>query len=304
MTRERPGGAGDGDERRPRPPFDPPVAAASLSGRSDAAWARAAAPHVGAAFLGGVALDGATREAARALVARGRDEFLPPDPVAFVADELDALADVPLRPAVNVRSATPAPLRAVGRAAAARDAVVEVNAHCRQSEMCEAGAGETLLREPGRLARQVAAVAGTGATTSVKLRTEVDGVDLPAVAREAVEAGASWLHVDAMDSESVVADVVRAVRASETTRTRPVVVANNGVRDAGSTREYLRHGADAVSVGRASDDPATLRRVRRAVEAWDGRGPAGGRAGSGAGADEAVDGDGEDGEGPGSEVSA
>jgi hypothetical protein len=59
-----------------------------------------------------------------------------------------------------------------------------------------------------------------------------------------------------------------------------------------------------VSVGRASDDPATLRRVRRAVEAWDGRGPAGGRAGSGAGADEGVDGDGEDGEGPGSEVSA
>jgi TIM-barrel protein len=201
---------------------------------------------------------------------------------------------------VNVRSATLAPLRAVGRAAAARDAVVEVNAHCRQPEMCEVGAGETLLCEPDRLAEQVAAVAGTGATTSVKLRTEVDGVDLPAVARRAVAAGASWLHVDAMDSEAVVADVVRAGRAASG-ETPPVVVANNGVRDAASAHEYLRYGADAVSVGRASDEPATLRRVRRAVEAWHGRGSAGGRAERGTEADE---GEGEDGEEAGSEVSA
>jgi TIM-barrel protein len=245
------------------------VALASLSGRSDAAWARAGLPHVGAAFLGGIAIDEATRGAARAMVDRGREEFLPPDPVAFVGRQLDALADAPLRPAVNVRTATLGPLRRVARACAARGAVLEVNAHCRQAEMCAAGCGESLLREPGRLTAQVAAAAGVGRgdarpTVSVKLRTELAGVDLPSVARRAVAAGADWIHVDAMDSEAVVADVVAAVRDADPTAR---VIANNGVRDGPSTREYLRYGADAVSVGRASDEPATLAAVRRATEA-------------------------------------
>ena len=153
--------------------FEPRVAAASLSGEADAAWARAAAPHVGCAFLGGVALDEATRTAARKLVGRDREEFLPADPVAFVDDQLDALADVDLRPAVNARSRTVGPVAEAGAVCAANNAVLEVNAHCRQAEMCEAGAGEALLRNPGHLADQVAAADDAGATVSVKVRTEL-----------------------------------------------------------------------------------------------------------------------------------
>jgi tRNA-dihydrouridine synthase len=74
------------------------------------------------------------------------------------------------------------------------------------------------------------------------------------------EAGADFVHVDAMDSESVVADVVAATDAT--------VVANNGVRDERTVREYLACGADAVSVGRPSDDPDVLARVRAATDAW------------------------------------
>jgi hypothetical protein len=50
--------------------FEPRLALASLSGAADAEWALAAEEWVGAAFLGGVALDAATREAARDLEAR------------------------------------------------------------------------------------------------------------------------------------------------------------------------------------------------------------------------------------------
>jgi tRNA-dihydrouridine synthase len=64
-----------------------------------------------------------------------------------------------------------------------------------------------------------------------------------------------------MDSEGVVAAV-----AAEA----PFVVANNGVRDRATVREYLACGADAVSVGRPSDEPAVLRQVRAAVEEWFG----------------------------------
>ncbi len=252
--------------------FAPRVALASLSGAADAAWARAASDHAGCAFLGGVSLDGPTREAARELVARDREEFLPEDPVAFVDAQLTAADDLPMTLGVNVRTTTLAPLRDVARVCDDHDAHLEVNAHCRQDEMCAAGAGETLLRDTDRLREQVAAAREAGATVSVKVRAEVEGVDLPALARGLDDAGASVLHVDARDSEPVVGDVADACGG--------FLVANYGVRDRATAHEYLRHGADAVSVGRPSDDPVVLARVREAVEEWFAGGDGNGEGGA------------------------
>ncbi|WP_135822732.1 tRNA-dihydrouridine synthase [Halostella litorea] len=239
--------------------FRPRLALASLSGEADADWALAAADHVGAAFLGGIALDEASREAAREMVAdRDRNEFLPPDPIAFVDDQLAELDGAPVRAGVNVRSATVEPIRDAARICADHDAVLEINAHCRQEELCAAGCGQTLLRDADRLCEYVRAASDAGATVSVKVRTEVPGVDLPETARRVAEAGADAVHVDAMDSEAVVADVVDRADA--------FVIANNGVRDRESVAEYVDHGADAVSVGRPSDDPEVLARVRAAIE--------------------------------------
>ncbi|MBB6644778.1 tRNA-dihydrouridine synthase [Halobellus ruber] len=243
--------------------FAPRVALASLSGAADAAWARAGADHAGAAFLGGIALDEPTREAARDLVARDREEFLPPDPVAFVAAQLDALADAPIRPGVNVRAAAAAPVAEVASVCAAHDAILEINAHCRQAEMCAVGCGEALLRDTDRLRTFVAAASDAGAAPGVKVRAGVSGVDLPGVARAVADAGAEAIHIDAMDSEPVVREVAEAAPSL-------FVIANNEVRGPESVAEYLGYGADAVSIGRPSTDPAVRRRVRRAVEQWDG----------------------------------
>ncbi|EMA38998.1 tRNA-dihydrouridine synthase [Halococcus hamelinensis] len=242
------------------PDFEPRVALASLSGESDAAWAARGADHAGLAFLGGIALDEGSRRAAERLVERGRNEFLPTDPFGFVERELRALDDRPLRAGVNVRSATRAPIRNAAELCADHDAIVEINAHCRQEELCAAGCGETLLRDAHRLCEYVETAAATGATVSVKLRAEVPGVSLPETAGWVAAAGADVLHVDAMDSESVVREVSEATDA--------FVVANNGVRDAATVTEYLDYGADAVSVGRPSDRPAVLGRVREATDAW------------------------------------
>ncbi|WP_135303183.1 tRNA-dihydrouridine synthase [Haloarcula amylovorans] len=243
--------------------FRPRVALASLSGQSDAAWARSVEKHVGCAFLGGVALDGPTREAARRMVDRDREEFLPDDPVAFVDEQLAALADAPLRPAFNVRSVSLAPIERAARVCSRHDALLELNAHCRQTEMCATGAGQSLLRDPERLAEQVKTAADEGATVSVKVRTEVDAVDLTAIARTVETAGGDAIHVDAMDSEVVVADIADAADL--------FVIANNGVRDRATATEYFEYGADAVSVGRASDDPAVLRAVRETADDWFAR---------------------------------
>ncbi|WP_117594979.1 tRNA-dihydrouridine synthase [Haloprofundus halophilus] len=246
------------NRRAERPPLR--LAAASLSGVSDSEWANAAAPYVDAAFLGGIALDGVSREAARELVDRGRSEFLPDDPLSFVDAELRALSDAPIRVGVNVRSATVSPVRAVATVCSDHGAILELNAHCRQDELLAVGCGEALLADTDRLCRYVAAAAETGATVSVKTRTEVSGVDLPETARRVADAGATMFHVDAMDSEHVVGEVAAAVGDDL------YLVANNGVRDAASVREYLDYGADAVSVGRPSDDPRVLKRVRAAVD--------------------------------------
>jgi len=243
--------------------FEPRVALASLSGEADADWARSGADYAGLALLGGIALDESTRRAAREMVAdRDRTEFLPADPLAFIDAQLSALSDVPIRAGFNVRTTTLDPLAGAAEVCRDHEAVLEINAHCRQAEMCATGAGEALLANRERLREQVETAAGTGATVSVKVRTEVPGVDLPAVAGAAADAGADLIHVDAMDSEPVVADVARAADA--------FVVANNGVRGEASVREYAEYGADAVSVGRPSDDPAVLSRVREAAASWLG----------------------------------
>ncbi|VTT86415.1 tRNA dihydrouridine synthase B like [Halorubrum sp. DM2] len=249
--------AGDG-------PF---LVAASLSGVADAEWARRAADHVDVALLGGVALDPASRAAARDLVARGREEFLPTDPLAFVADQLDAVADAdaPARPGINVRSATLEPVRETAEICADRDAVCEINAHCRQPELRAVGCGESLLRDPDRLERYVAAAAEAGATTSVKVRAAVPGVDLVAAAETAAEAGADWVHVDAMDSEPAVGEVASALDDGPPDAT---LVANNGVRGRETVAEYAAYGADGVSVGRPTEEPPVLARVADAVADW------------------------------------
>ena len=241
--------------------FAPRVALASLSGESDAAWARRGSGEAGLAILGGIAVDEATRAAARRMVAdRDRDEFLPTDPVAFVADQFDRLADAPIDSGVNVRATEAAAIRPVASLCADRGALLEVNAHCRQSEMCEAGAGETLLRDTDRLCDLVRASTTAGATTGVKVRAEVPGVDLPALAGSLADAGADALHVDAMDDEASIQRVRREFDG--------VLIANNGVRDRETVREYLGYGADAVSIGRPSDMARVRRRVRDAVEEW------------------------------------
>lgn len=240
--------------------FRPRVVLASLSGRSDADWARAGAEYAGGAVLGGIAIDQPTREAARELVTRDREEFLPSDPIAFVDEQLSVLDDVAIRPGVNVRAVQQEPLRRAARVCRDHDAFLELNAHCRQAELCGVGAGESLLADSDRLCEQVQTATREGTPVSVKVRAEVPGVDLPALATRVEAAGADAIHVDAMDSESVVADVAET--------TAMTVIANNEVRDRETVFEYLDYGADAVSVGRPSDNPAVLERVQSATESW------------------------------------
>lgn len=238
--------------------FEPRLALASLSGQADAQWAIDGARFAGMAFLGGLALDERTRAAARRMVeTRDRSEFLPESPFDFLDQQLSKLDGHPIDAGMNVRAVRPDPLRRAASICASHDAVLELNAHCRQDELTALGTGQALLRNPTELREQIRIARAAGATVSVKVRAEVPGVSLPDVCATAADAGAAILHVDAMDSESVIEEIVD--------RTDAFVIANNGVRDRETVAEYLDYGADAVSVGRPSDDPVVLERVHRAL---------------------------------------
>lgn len=225
-------------------PVRTPIALASMAGVVDAAYARSRAAHVGAAFLGGYAVDGPTIAAARAMAGRGRDEFLFDDPIGALKNEVAALEGSGLVVGLNLRAATPR-----GFVDAARSigpsVVYEIDAHCRQPEMVEAGAGEALVSSPGRLEEAVRALAAEGVSVSVKFRAGVG--DDREIARRCWSAGAEILHVDLMD--------LGYPKIRELRNTVPLtLIANNSITTFDRMREMLSHGADMVSLARGANE--------------------------------------------------
>jgi TIM-barrel protein len=234
-----------------------PLIAASLSGVADRRWAQQVAPLVSRAMLGGIAVDRQARAAARALRGRGRSEFIPADPATWIAEMTRTPRPVPM--GVNVRAGTPQAVRTVTAAIDTAAVWVELNAHCRQPEMCAAGVGEQLLRDRRRLAELIAVGADSGARMGVKVRAEVPDVDLVAVARDVEAAGGAFIHVDAMDDPGAVARIAGATGVQ--------VIANNGIRSREDVISARAAGAAAVSVGRPTTDLQALAQVARSCAA-------------------------------------
>jgi len=240
--------------------FNPRLVAASLSGESDASWAQTTTDYCGFTVLGGLSIDEQAQRASKQLLNRDRTEFVPADPIDFIDAQLSLLSETPVLTGMNVRSTTVEPVSAAARVCAAHDAVLEVNAHCRQPELCAVGCGESLLADTDRLVSYVEAAVAVGATVSVKVRAEVPSVSLSETATAIEEAGGSMIHVDAMDSPESIETVVG--------ETDLFVIANNGVRTPEDVTDYLHRGADAVSVARPTRTPDRLTPLRDAADAW------------------------------------
>lgn len=222
-----------------------PVAIASMAGIVDAAYVLERAEHIGAAFIGGYAIDQPTMDAAKAIAADGtRREFLFDDPIEELARQCKMLEQSTVVTGINLRGSSPAGFSAVAEALG--DSVVyEIDAHCRQEPMVAAGAGEHYLKNPRELAECVKALKTQDVTVSVKIRAGVSEDDR-ALARLLWKAGADILHIDLMDSGSA---KLRQIRNS----CPLMLIANNSINTFDQMREMLSHGADLVSLARQSD---------------------------------------------------
>ena len=221
-----------------------PIAIASMAGTVDAAYVAARAGHIGMAFVGGYSIDDPAIAASRRMAEGGRCEFLPGDPVAELIRQADLLAGLPVVGGVNLRGTSPGAFSELAGSLGGR-VVYEIDAHCRQAPMVEAGSGEFLLHHPDRLSEMVTALASEGMLVSVKIRAGVSGND-PGLARRLWEAGAEILHVDLMDAGYA---KIRQIRNAS-----PImIIANNSMQSFDRVMEMFSHGADLVSLARHSD---------------------------------------------------
>jgi tRNA-dihydrouridine synthase B len=223
-----------------------PVGIASMAGIVDASYVLGRAAHIGFAFIGGYSIDAPTMAAAQSLAGAGdRKEFLYEDPVLELRAQIALMEKSDVVPGINLRGSSPDSFRSLARALG--DSVVyEIDAHCRQPAMVEAGCGEFYLKNPDKLVAAVRALKEEGVTVSVKIRVGVADDDR-ALAASLLKACADILHIDLMDTGAA---KLRQIRNS----CPLLIIANNSITTFDRMKEMLQHGADLISVARQSDE--------------------------------------------------
>ena len=222
-----------------------PVAVASMAGIVDAGYVLERASHIGLAFIGGYSIDEPTMKAAETIASAGdRKEFVYDDPVTELKNQIQKLEGADVITGINLRGSSPDAFCSLVRVLG--DTVVyEIDAHCRQQAMVEAGCGEYYLRNVEKLLTVVRTLKGTGVTVSVKIRAGI-AKDDRVLAGKLWEAGADILHVDLMDFGTA---KLRQIRNS----CPLMLIANNSINTFDRMKDMLSHGADLVSLARHSD---------------------------------------------------
>jgi TIM-barrel protein len=215
-----------------------------MAGIVDSAFANQYAGNAGLVVLGAFNLDKTSIDVASALVSRGRKEFISDEPMKLVRQEIRTVTSGSAV-AVNVRSATIEPLIEAAKIAKEEGAILELNAHCKQPEMFEAGIGEALLRDLPKLSSWIKAIKETGVVLSVKVRANV--VNDIKLARLIDKAGADIIHVDAMlEGRGADLDAISRYRDA----TRLFIIGNNSVTDFAAAKDMFSRGVDMVSAAR------------------------------------------------------
>lgn len=222
-----------------------PVAIASMAGVVDAGYVRAREQHIGAAFIGGYSLDAPAQEASRLMMASGRKEFQHEDVLSELRKQIALMKGSDVVLGINMRAGSPDSYREAA-AELGEGIIYEIDAHCRQLPMIEAGCGEYYLRNEKALIEVIRALKSEGVTVSVKIRAGV-AEDDRTLARAIWKARADILHVDLMD--------FGPPRLKQIRNSCPLfLIANNSINTFDRMKEMLSHGGDMVSLSRKSDE--------------------------------------------------
>ncbi|WP_214036020.1 methanogenesis marker 9 domain-containing protein [Methanospirillum sp.] len=229
-------------------PVKSPIAVACMAGITDGAYIRDVAEHIGLGVIGGYAIDPPTIQAARTLSNQGRKEFLPRNLVENLKGQIELIRAGGVVPVINLRASEAGSLVALSQELGS-SVIYEIDAHCRQQPMIDAGCGEFLLHNPEKLIAYVQALKIAGVIVSVKIRAGVAADDVE-LSRRLWKAGADILHIDLMDFDH---GYLKKIRDASLI----FIIANNGITTFERAKDMFAHGADMVSLARSSD-PKTL----------------------------------------------
>jgi len=237
--------------------FKNPVALASMAGITDAEFAKKTAQDAGLIVIGGYNLDEETNHAAKIMSGLGRKEFISEEPMDLIESELLKLQDIDSVVAVNVRAVSAETYMRAALLARKYNAVLELDAHCRQPEIMNLGAGQELVFDSGKLKNIIHKIKKTGAVLSVKVRSNV--VNNLMLAQLIEEAGADILHFDAMGAQG---SDLRSLKEVRDATSRIFLIGNNSVRDFEDAQKMFGRGADMVSVARgALENPGIFNEI-------------------------------------------
>ncbi len=184
-----------------------PSVLAAMAGRNDGEFCRTIGNlGVGMVTVGGVSVDEKSMEASRKMVERGRKEFIFENLNDFLEENITKAQESETKVCVNIRSASLDGYVAASECIVDCGAIVEVNAHCRQKEMVEIGAGQALLKNLDKMKLIVATLQEIGIHPIVKFRGNViperdvlETVPLSAVHIDAYKEGEKGFDFDVFE---------------------------------------------------------------------------------------------------------
>lgn len=203
------------------------------------------------ATLGGYSLDSPAIEASKKIIARGRAEFdFPLDEIfTHIQNEVNSIKSVhsSVKVSANVRATTPQPIIDVGNI---RDLdIVEINCHCRQEEILAIGCGQEMLNRPDLSNFISEIVDNVKSEVSVKIRANVEGTDTLEISKLIEDAGADYLHVDAMKKGVFEADWELLSEICNNVNIK--VIGNNSVNSRENLEKMVNTGVDGFSIARS-----------------------------------------------------
>ena len=201
--------------------------------------------------LGGYSLDEKTIEASLKIIERGRKEFHfeLDEIIPHIENEVNLIKKVhpDVRVSANVRSTTPEPI--IEASEIKNLDIIEINCHCRQEEIVNIGCGQEMLKRPDLYDYISKIVDDSKSEVSVKIRANVDGIDTLEVAKTIEDAGADYLHLDAMDPNVFDADWKLLENICQNTDIK--VIGNNSIDSVEKIRKMYRCGVFGFSIARA-----------------------------------------------------
>ena len=233
-----------------------PIALASMAGITDASYAMSIKDYIGIAFIGGYSIDEPSMNASIKMEEEGRQEFKYDDPAKELKNQVSKFTGTDVIAGINLRGTKPEAFLSI-YSALGNSVIYEIDAHCRQEPMINAGAGEYLLKNTDTLSDIIRALKEAGATVSVKIRAGVNDDDAE-LSRIIWKAGADIIHVDLMDFGH---EKIRQIRNS----CPLMIIANNSMNIYDKVKDMFSHGADMISLARNSD-PQTLESLFVSIE--------------------------------------